>query len=190
MNLETPLVKLFDYEIAPLLEALPPPMAEVWSVHSNRQEKFKVHRQTRSIVFEWLENSWRPGMPVEVLQYQYAPATLTQEVYSCASRILQHFGGRVVKLMLASLTPGEKIHPHRDLAPALTDAHRCHVPLISSKDVSFYIDEKPHYLAPGSVYELDNTRTHAVTNMAPFHRVHLICDVMCPPLDKGRREKP
>lgn len=61
--------------------------------------------------------------------------------------------------------------------------HRCHLPIITSEQVSFSIDKVDHHLPAGQVYELDNMRLHGVSNAGPERRVHLICNVL-PPADQ------
>jgi len=178
LQLKQPYIALFDYSVDGLRATLPDESAEVWEVNQARQKAFRVHRDTRSILFEWLENSWHPGMSVEVERLSYAPPDITGLVYECAGQLARYHKGKVVKLMLAELAPGGHIAGHVDQALALRAVHRCHVPILSNQDVIFEIDHKPYHLAPGRAYEVDNTRHHAVFNNSGDRRVHLICDIL------------
>lgn len=182
MRLRSALVRLFEYPYETIKDNLPDAASPLWDADDMRSRVFEVHRHTRSILFEWLQNTWRPGLPVEVKHHDYAPRALAEPVYACANKLAAHFPGKIVKLMLAELRPGGEISVHADTAAALTEVHRCHIPLVTSKDIQFYIDDVPHYLEPGYVYEIDNTREHAVANRSPDRRVHLICDIMPPSL--------
>ena len=113
-----------------------------------------------------------------VLSSDFSAPRLRSATDACAAALVNRLPGTVVKLMLAELAPGGVISEHRDQAPALILAHRCHVPILSNKDVAFIVDGEPHYLAPGVAYEFDNTRKHAVANRSSTRRVHLICDIM------------
>jgi len=178
LRLDAPYITLFDYCVDSLRTALPDEHSPVWETSRVRQQSFQVHRDTRSILFEWLENSWHPGMPIMVEQHSYAPSDLAESVYGCANKLAHHHGGRIVKLMLAELAPGGRILGHIDQAPALREVHRCHVPIVTNPNVIFAIDHHPYYLPAGRAYELDNTRHHAVANNSKERRVHLICDIL------------
>jgi len=178
MKLEVPLKTLFDCSVTELRAELPSERDEVWDFDNSRTKIYQAHRQTRSIVFKWLENTWQPGTPQRVLEVDYAPRDLARRALALGDKIAAFYSGRVVKLVLAELPPGAKILPHQDKAPALQLVHRCHLPVITNAGVDFFIDRVPYQLEAGKAYEFDNTRLHAVANRGSARRVHLICDVM------------
>jgi aspartyl/asparaginyl beta-hydroxylase (cupin superfamily) len=178
MQLASAVVKLFDHPVEGMLAALPEAASPLWEGARFRQNVYKPHSVTRSIVFDWLDNSWRPGKPFIVLRADYLPANLVAAVSPCAAALERRLNGKVAKLMLAELAPGGEVAEHRDVGPALVMVHRCHLPVVTNKDVSFLVDGEDFYLAPGIAYEFDNTRRHAVRNRSDSRRVHLICDIM------------
>jgi hypothetical protein len=179
MKLPVPLIRLFEYGIADIRDRLPDSSSPVWDYDNNRQKHFEVQKDTRSILFDWLDNAWVPGSEPEIDSYRYAPPQLTDAVQAYANALVGHYGsGRVVKLFLTELRAGGIIKPHTDKAAALHAVHRCHLPIVSNGSVDFYIERVPHHLAPGVAYEFDNTRFHSVHNKSDENRVHLICDIM------------
>jgi aspartyl/asparaginyl beta-hydroxylase (cupin superfamily) len=178
MRLASAVVPLFDYPVQDILAVLPAPSDPLWDVAQFRQQVFKPHSTTRSIVFNWLDNAWQPGHPFVVLRADRPPRDLTAAVASCADALEQRLGGKVAKLMLAELAPGGAIAEHVDNSAALTSVHRCHVPIVSNHDVDFIVDGERFYLEPGIAYEFDNTRRHGVHNRSATRRVHLIGDIM------------
>jgi hypothetical protein len=178
MKLDVPLKELFDCSITQLKAALPSSQDHLWEVAEDRANKYLVHSETRSIVFKWLENSWKPGTQPLVRDFDYAPEALAQPAAAFASKLSAQYNGKVVKLMLAELKPGASIIPHIDVAPALQLAHRCHLPIVTNAAVDFFIDGRAYKLQAGKAYEFDNTRLHSVANRGLATRVHLICDVM------------
>jgi hypothetical protein len=178
MQLDVPLKELFDRSVSQMRAVLPDSDNELWDVASQRRDHYAVHGETRSIVFKWLDNAWRPGLPTSVKDYDYAPKALALQAQAFGSKLAAHFRGRVVKLMLAELRSGAQIPPHRDAAPALILAHRCHLPITTNPEVDFFIDGVAYHLQAGKAYEFDNTREHAVANRSGSTRVHLICDVL------------
>jgi Aspartyl/Asparaginyl beta-hydroxylase len=178
MKLPERLIELFDYPVDAVLAALPPPAAPVWDANPYRQVKHQVHSQTRSIIFEWISDSWQPGQKAVILHSDPAPGPLTDAVYACADKLNERYHGRIIRLLLAELKPRAKISPHKDMGPGVVLVHRLHVPVVSNPDVKFFIDDVSHYLKPGIAYEFDNTRRHAVDNDSDSPRIHLMCDIL------------
>jgi aspartyl/asparaginyl beta-hydroxylase (cupin superfamily) len=178
MHLAQPLLPMFEYSIVPLLGLLPESGDQIWNLATFRQTRYPAQRATRTILFEWLDNNWRPSETPLVLRADYAPKKLAAEVYAAATALRVYRPGRIFKLMLADLQAGEEISLHTDNTPALTMVHRCHLPLISNTGVTFRIGGDNFYLSPGTFYEVDNCRPHAVRNASNCNRVHLICDIM------------
>jgi hypothetical protein len=179
MKLSAPLIRLFDCPVDAIASALPDTFSAVWDADRSRQTTYPVHRTTRSIIFEWLDNDWRVGGPVNVKKHAYAPAELSDAVYGCAELLaLSYPGGRLIRMALAELPPRARIPSHVDNGIGVTAMHRCHVPVVTNRNVHFYIDRVSYYLERGVAYEFDNTRLHAVDNRSDEPRIHLLCDFM------------
>lgn len=179
MRLNAPVRTLFDYPIDEILAELPAELDPVWDLFPFRQERFGVHGATRSIVFKW---AVVPAQgPHAVMTSSYAPQRLADAVAACGDRVAQVYSGEVVSLLLAELRAGGEIPKHRDSGAMLEETHRCHLPIMTSPDVTFLIEEAPYYLRAGTVYELDNMRSHAVRNAGPSRRVHVICNIQPEP---------
>jgi hypothetical protein len=178
MQLPEPLIRLFDIPVDALARAMPEAASPLWDIDKFRQATHEVHRNTRSIVFESILSGWLPGQKAVIERQNYAPPELTRLAYACAGLFAAHRGGKVVRLLLAELAPRGVITVHRDKGAALTEVHRCHLPIITNKGVQFFIDMIPHMLETGTGYEFDNTRRHSVENNSDERRIHLLCDVM------------
>ncbi len=179
MKLPEPLLRIASYPTDAIAAALPAAADPLWETERFRQTRYAVHRLTRSILFEWLDDKWQLGGPMVVHRYDYAPPLLTAAVVSCATRVLGFYpGARLARMTLAELPAGAKIDGHRDNGIGITAVHRIHVPVLTAPDVHFFIDKVSHYLEAGTIYEFDNTRLHAVDNRSASRRVHLMCDLM------------
>lgn len=178
MRLANAVVPLFEHPVRDILAALPEAESPLWDAARFRQRTYGAHAATRSIVFDWLDNGWRPGRPFIVVRADHLPAALTDAVTACAEALERRLDGKVAKLMLAELASGGAVTPHRDAGDALILVHRCHLPIVTDAEVSFYVDGEDFKLEPGIAYEFDNTRVHAVENRSDRRRVHLICDIM------------
>jgi len=179
MKLDVPLIRLGAHSVRDIVAVLPDTDDPIWDFDRFRQTTYPVHRLTRSILFEWLDNNWRPGSPMAIDRLEYAPAVLTEAAQACAAFVLGYYpGARLARMTLAELPAGAKIAAHIDNGIGITAVHRIHVPIITNPAVHFFIDKVSYYLEAGVVYEFDNTRLHAVDNRSAERRVHLMCDLM------------
>ncbi|KAJ1416801.1 hypothetical protein B484DRAFT_334437 [Ochromonadaceae sp. CCMP2298] len=88
---------------------------------------------------------------------------------------------RVVRSLLASIPPGVGIPIHHDTGYWVKHTHRCHVAIVTGKEVEFQVGPTPELMQKylfdeGRVVELNNQAKHSVANSMPTHRVHLIFD--------------
>lgn len=179
MQLSEPVIHLFSAPTEAIANVLPDEMDPLWDKFAMRQNVYKAHSATRSIVFAWCD-MMRGGKPV-VMKPDYAPRGLTEAAWDYAARISAHYpDGQIVRLMLAELAVGGAIKRHRDGGEILTAVHRCHAAVETNPDVQFLIDDIQHAFPVGEAIEVDNTRPHEVRNDGVTRRVHLICDILPP----------
>lgn len=79
---------------------------------------------------------------------------------------------------LSGIEPGGRIHKHFDTSPIFQMCHRVHIPLVTSRDAIFTIDDMEYFLEKGKCYEFDNTRYHSVFNNSKEARIHLLIDLL------------
>jgi hypothetical protein len=178
MKLPERLITVLNCPIDDILAAMPDVSSPLWDANPHRQTKHAVHRETRSIIFDWIDDRWQPGQEVKVQHFDSGLPALADAANACAARLNAHYGGRVIRLLLAELVPHGRIAPHRDGGAGTVLVHRLHLPVVTNPAVKFFIDEIPHYLEAGIVYEFDNTRRHAVDNDSDLPRIHLMCDIL------------
>ena len=178
MKLPERLVRLFDFPVGDILAAMPDRRSPVWDANPYRQTRHQVHRQTRSIIFDWIEDTWQPGQKAVVTRAANGLPALERAADAFAAKLKERYDGKVIRLLLAELAPGGEITPHRDGGYGTVLVHRLHLPVVSNPHVKFFIDDIPHFLEPGIAYEFDNTRRHAVTNESDQPRIHLMCDIL------------
>lgn len=157
------------------LQALLPSISEaVWLSDPFRQQSFKVHRQTRSLIFRHI-----PGDDPSVhhdLPLWRAWQDLLQPTLAA---VAAHFGpGCCCRVVLASLPPACEITPHRDHGPAYERTHRVHVPIQTDPQVRFCVDGTDFHLERGKIYEVNNLLEHGVVNRSDIDRIHLIVDYL------------
>jgi hypothetical protein len=145
-----------------------------WSAWQFRQATFDSHRSTDTIPFVWTNNEGDGELPQFTNQNHPAWQAISPHV----QWLEQFFDGAVSKVMLAKLLPNKQVGRHVDGGHLLPLVHRCHLPVKTNNAVEFFIDDVPHFLEPGTWYEIDNTRPHEVRNNSAVDRVHLIVDIL------------
>ncbi len=88
-----------------------------------------------------------------------------------------------IRRVIFTRLPAKKgIPKHRDSGRFLEHHRRIHIPIVTHPDVMFLAGDAWQHLAAGTMYELNNQRTHAVRNPTEIDRIHMIVDI-----DTGRR---
>lgn len=84
------------------------------------------------------------------------------------------------RIRIAVLRPHmeQSAYWHKDGDANDSKNFRLHIPIITNNKCNFeYEDQKRHLPADGSIYLLDVSQTHRVTNLSNEDRYHLIADV-------------
>lgn len=80
-----------------------------------------------------------------------------------------------VRFML--LGAGSKIREHRDYFMGVEDnCIRLHIPVITNKDVEFYLNDQRIEMQTGELWYLDFSQKHRVNNNGTKDRIHLVID--------------
>lgn len=169
--------------VVPLLELLPSISEAVWLHDPFRQQAFKVHRQTRSLIFRHIPGDDPAAcfdLPPWLAWRKMLEPVLAAITAACGP-------GRACRIMLASLPASREIIPHRDHGPAYERTRRIHVPLQTDPRVRFAIDGEDFYLEAGGIYEVNNMLEHGVVNGSEVDRVHLIVDYLAHDADSAPR---
>jgi hypothetical protein len=180
-----PLLDLGPIDIAPLVNILKL-QPELWLLDTTRQEKFKVHQQTQSIVLIW-SNTPHDRVVNKELMALFRPWVLP--FLQQLSSSLGLTDARVYKLMFAKLPGGGKVQPHVDTGLVLRIVHRIHVPVITNHQVVTSIDGHCFSLQAGHIYNFNNTLRHEVHNQSSEDRIHLIIDIQDKSIFNNQYEK-
>lgn len=180
MNIDSRLRELGDVASAPLAEAILALGEEAWREEEYRQEAFDVHRQTESIVMVFVNLEAWPTL--EIMKEPGFDRLAHVAVPVMHDIIERHYpkGGTIIRAMAAKLLAGGKITPHIDTHQSFHIGHRIHVPITTSKRVRFMIDGRPHHLAAGKAYEINNQMNHSVANKSADDRITFIFDYVPP----------
>jgi len=106
--------------------------------------------------------------------------------------VLNGFPSRPLDMCIASLEAGGSVKEHRDISGGVAaGVIRFHIPIITHKDVAFFVSGDRVTMAEGELWTLDTTYKHRVINGSDVTRIHLIIDLeqskelkaMLPPKD-------
>eukprot|EP00929_Paragymnodinium_shiwhaense_P038108 TRINITY_DN20197_c0_g1_i2.p1 TRINITY_DN20197_c0_g1~~TRINITY_DN20197_c0_g1_i2.p1 ORF type:complete len:335 (+),score=73.47 TRINITY_DN20197_c0_g1_i2:80-1006(+) len=150
---------------------------DVWLGDATRQERFKVHQKTQSLLFLWKGtlSSEREEKPL----WKDFKALLEPAVRAAC----KHYGYAyeqvdLWKAMLARLPPGAAVLPHTDVAPALVFPHRIHWAISGTEGVKTFIKGEEVPIAAGKLFEFNNIELHAIQNDGKDYRIHAIFDLV------------
>ncbi len=91
--------------------------------------------------------------------------------------LLRQFACDLETVRLLRLRPGGVIREHRDLGLSYTNGvARLHVPLLTSTESEFYLDNARVVMAQGTCWYLDFDLPHRVQNLGATDRIHLVID--------------
>ena len=151
-----------------------------WHENSVRQETYKEHRETETIVLFFTDVE---GWPEIDITKESGWEPLAQFAMPLMHDIIErHYikGGTIIRAMAAKLLAGGRIKPHIDTHPSFRMGHRIHVPITTNSRVRFMIDGRPHQLQPGQAYEINNQKNHSVMNKGKEGRITFIFDYIPP----------
>ena len=160
-----------------------------WQSEPYRQQRYEVHRSTQTInlvfdpdfrhthptkfpALQEFEPLLRPALGIVADFYEQSPR----------GRELLHGSrlGYFIRANVVRLKAGGEIPAHKDGNFSLAHAHRVHLPVITNPDVRFTVGKETRNLPVGTLYEINNRRTHSVRNDGSEDRVHLILDFVLP----------
>jgi len=171
----TTIRRLGAVDIGALRDAVLALPESVWDLENSGKpnSSFDVLQATRHVVFRFVANfhDWRESYE-RPLWSEWQP--LLEPVLAAATAPYGYENGAFPRVMLARMSPGGVIRPHRDANPAAKWPHKIHVPLQTNSDVTFHIDGIGYQLAEGEAVEVNNMGVHSVANQGDSDRIHLI----------------
>lgn len=144
-----------------------------WSQDTTRQTSHPNHQDT--LTFPIVKSKFSAEAEIE---FYNKASPLFELVMLEVNKLELLFNAKVRTAVLAGVIPFGIIPTHRDESPLFHLAHRCHLPLVTTKDAKFIIDGIENNFEQGVWVEIDNRRPHSVINNSPDIRVHLLVDLI------------
>ena len=187
MDIDTPLKPLGDIDAGALSQAVLGLDDATWKKNEQRQNRYEVHRHTRSIVLVFCDGPINDLVVSKENGWNLLSETAVPVMHELIGRAYPA-GGTIIRAMAAKLLAGGRINPHFDSHVSFRRSHRIHVPITTNPRVRFMIDGRPYRLQPGQAYEINNQKTHSVINSGSDDRITFIFDYL-PPEQLGRAEQ-
>lgn len=98
-------------------------------------------------------------------------------IEAMVSALSEHYTVRDYVALAAKLGPGSKVSPHVDSGEFLESIHRVHIPVSTNEDAFYFVDNERVQMRVGSMYEIDNQRTHWAENNGNIDRIHVVINI-------------
>ena len=146
----------------------------IWNMETKKRENnFSVFTQTEHIVFRFNRNLHDHTSFFDKPLWEIWKPHL-QPIMKEAVTIYNYENGIVPKAMLAKLKAGGVIDRHIDSGPRNRQIHKIHIPIQTSSEVLFYIEDEAFEMKEGHAYEVNNIVRHKAENHSSIDRIHLI----------------
>jgi len=97
-----------------------------------------------------------------------------ESIEKVITELKKHYEFTDYMCFFAKLLPNADVGQHEDSSPFLEECHRIHIPLKTSKDVYYIIENTRYNWLKNNIYEFDNQRVHGVENRSREERIHLM----------------
>ena len=106
-----------------------------------------------------------------------AKPTELLDIMPTTRNFLESLGLNYFAVRIAKTEPGAYLWEHRDyLELGSNNKLRLHVPLVTNKDAVMQFSDCSVHMALGSIWKLNPTVNHAISNTGTSERIHLILD--------------
>jgi hypothetical protein len=156
-----------------------------WTLNTHRQDAYPVHKDTNSYFLYTANLNWKIGENFFVEETS-KDKKLMQLVEPIIKNLEEIHKGERGNVLLIKLKTGQDVLPHKDSGDYLMLSRRHHIPIVTSSDVSFFVGDESVNMYIGECWEINNSRTHSVSNSSEIDRVHLLIDIM-PNIEIGKK---
>ena len=148
-----------------------------WYLDTSRQDQHGVHKDTITFFLTDYDVEWMPYSKYNIT-IKDLNSTLWNLVQPIIYELEQIHNGKVGKVLFPRLKAKNKIYKHWDSTEYLNVIRRHHIPIITNKNVYFYVDDGALNMFEGECWEINNMKSHEVINDSDEDRIHLMIDII------------
>lgn len=172
------ILEIKDYQVDKIVKYVQS-FKDEWLFDTSRQETYKTHKDTQMFPIRFMEYDWNPGSPVVVLdKNDIIDLEAKLQIEAILQDLELEYDSKAVRIELVKMLAQTSIRPHVDGGDMLYLIRRCHIPLVTHKDVSFTVLNNTVNMKVGKAYEINNGMPHSVINNSNVDRIHLIVDLL------------
>lgn len=164
------------YDIAELREHILK-YSDEWKIDTSRQELHKIHKDTETYLLQDFDLNWE-------ISDGYHPVVLADDpvfwkhVGPIVKEMELKHDGKAGRVLIVRLVNEGDIPVHRDYGTYLELSRRHHLPIVTSENVTFSVQDHSVNMKEGELWEINNAKDHSVNNSGPSQRIHLIFDII------------
>ena len=148
-----------------------------WYLDTSRQDQHGVHKDTLTFFLTDYDVEWMPYSKYNIT-IKDLNCTLWNLTQPIIYELEQIHNGKVGKVLFPRLKAKNKIYKHWDSTEYLNVVRRHHIPIITNKNVYFYVDDGALNMFEGECWEINNMKSHEVINDSDEDRIHLMIDII------------
>ena len=166
-----------EYDIIPIKNILNS-FNDEWLINTHRQDQpDKTHQYTQSVFVKITVGNWELKKKLATVNV-CRNKELLDFTLSIVDELEKYHNGKAATVMYVKLLPEKNILKHKDSGEYLENVRRHHIPIETNEEVLFYVDDEGINMKPGQCWEINNVKTHYVTNPSNKERIHLIVDIL------------
>ncbi len=144
-----------------------------WMKYTKRQEVFEAHKETICVpvLFDLMYDNKIGDKTCFYDLFKKNINSLNDYINNKKNK-----KGHIIRFEIVKMPAQTKIPPHQDKTPSLIEHSRIHIPIKTSDNVFFKINNEEKNLKEGEVWEINNIDVHSVRNDSDIDRIHLIMD--------------
>ena len=163
------------YDVSNLLEMLNTKSEGDWNYWTLKQRKYKAHSETQTIPL-LVDERYGYNGEVKGTESKFY-IEFQKELLNIIEVIQSYYGvGEILAIEIAKLPKKSKVLEHKDSGISLLKNPRVHLVLQTNDDVIFTVDTENKNMKVGEMWEINNTKSHSVSNNGNIDRIHMIID--------------
>ena len=148
-----------------------------WLIDTSRQDNYAVHKDTVSYFVYRANLQWKSGQEFSTIR-ESDDSKLIDLLEPIIKNLEDIHDGVRGMVLLIKLKAREHISTHFDSGDYLMLSKRNHIPVITSDNVFFGVENEKISMKAGECWEINNSRPHFVENNSNIDRIHLLIDIM------------
>jgi hypothetical protein len=148
-----------------------------WLLNTHRQNQSdQTHRYTEAYYINLMVGNWKINNTF-LTQNVSSDDKLSKLTFKIIDYLEKYHDGKVGAAFYVKLLKNSNVLEHIDDGDYLENVRRHHIAIKTNENVLFFVDGKSKNMKVGECWEINNNKSHKVSNDGE-DRIHLIIDIM------------